>query len=297
MNELEIKAEAAAFAGALAKTGTLWDLTAHLMALREQEEGVPAELETEYQNELTAYLTGSAEKVDQYIAVMDRLTEEAGAAAGRLEVQVAAGTRTTRRQRRNEAELEALKDRALGVIRMLGKDKADKWKPLKGTTGQLRALNVGATCEVTDGEKVPIAYKNVALSITLGAATWKGNCFPCEGKGKVLAGNRPGAVDVFGDPIILERPAVGSTCPDCDGTGDAKHVQFLRANLKQAYSIDARALLAALKKTCEGCGGFPNNDDETSPTFGATCSKCNGLGTVLIPGAKLITGRMRLIVE
>lgn len=63
---------------------------------------------------------------------------------------------------------------------------------------------------------------------------------------------------------------------------------------KLTYSVDKKRLLAALKEACGQClgKGAMSFEDGSDP---ANCGKCNGTGHRLIPGAKLLTGKLRLV--
>lgn len=258
------KTDAATFALSLARTGSLWDLTAHIMSLEETAEGgIPADVKQDFEKELDAFLQGSAEKVDAYISVMDRLAEEASAAMARSGSTALVVARHDKRSARVMAQLSALRERAISVIRLRGKDTKGHWRALEGNHGRLRAVRVAPSCEVDDESMVPDDYKNVTLTHTMTAREWQ------------------------------EMTSVKATV-----TGIAP----LRFNsFKVSYSTDKKRLLDALKKDCAQCKGSGEMAASLmsgdGPDAKTVCNKCNGKGTVLIPGARLVDGKLRLVVE
>jgi hypothetical protein len=290
LSATERRRQGAIFAAALSRQGTLLDQIANVVGLSEQGD-VPAEVEAEYVAELDAALRGGRDKIDAYIAAMDMLAENAseaqGAVKGKREATALAVQRNATRAERNERELERLKDRAILAIRMLGPDDKGKWRKLEGTSGRaIKVFNVPASIDPKiDEEKVPLAFKRVTLQARVGAEEWRQSA--TEEKESVEMQNFRKAAPLPWLVVINERARLLATI----------------GGWLETWEIDRNALLKALKEPCAVCKGsgrvahVPMAALGTEANSESECVVCGGGGTRLIPGAKLLVGRLRVVVE
>jgi hypothetical protein len=145
----------------------LYDLEAHLAALVDTEEMVPAELEEQFALELHATLAATVEKCDrvgQFMAHLESQVAFAHAEVARLKAREAFYEKVF-------ARMECYVSR---VIESLGVDAKGKRKKLEGTTVTFSLHGCDKRAEVTDELLVPTKYKRV--TVTLPAETWELVC-------------------------------------------------------------------------------------------------------------------------
>jgi len=145
----------------------LYDLEAHLAALVDTEEMVPAEQEQEFALELQATLAATVEKRDrvgQFMAHLESQIAFAHAEVARLKEREAFYSKVF-------ARMECYVTR---VIESLGVDPKGKRKKLEGTTVTFSLRGCDKRAEVTDELLVPTRYKRV--TVTLPAETWELVC-------------------------------------------------------------------------------------------------------------------------
>lgn len=254
----EHSAAVASFSTSLASQGRLIDLVMHLTALEDSMGAVSPEIDQELQRAVQEALRGTAEKVDSVGFVIDEYVDRIGALSGEIEAhQSGKLKRMIAERERLQKDLDRLRDYCLACIVALGM-KDGKYQKLKGETCTFQADKLAPSCEVVDESLVPNEFKSMTISYSASVV----------GFGEANVRREPYANTITG--YLL--PAIGC---------------------KFEYSIDKKVLLAALKAlcaTCKGEGDLPANSmGEFIP-----CPKCNGKGTTLIPGARLVTGRASL---
>lgn len=145
----------------------LYSLEAHLAALVDTEDVVPAAQEAEYQAELQRTLIETVEKRDRV-----------GQFILHLKAQIAFAHAEASRLREREAfyqhGLERMQKYITFIIEGLGLDDKNKRRKLEGKLLTLGLHGCDKRTEVTDEAAVPIQYKRV--TITLPAATWELLC-------------------------------------------------------------------------------------------------------------------------
>ena len=146
---------------------SLYDIEAHLAALVDTEELVPAELEQEYARDLQATLAVTVEKRDrvgQFLAHLEAQIAFAHAEVARLKA----------REEFYEKVLARMEGYVSRVIESLGLDANGKRRKLEGTTITLSLRGCDKRVEVTDEAAVPTRYKRV--TVTMPAETWELVC-------------------------------------------------------------------------------------------------------------------------
>jgi Siphovirus Gp157 len=145
----------------------LYDLEAHLAALVDTEEMVPAELEEQFALELHATLAATVEKRDrvgQFMAHLESQVVFAHAEIARLKT----------REQFYATVLARMESYITRVIESLGLDAKGKRKKLEGTTVTFSLRGCDKRAEVVDETLVPTKYKRV--TVTLPAETWELVC-------------------------------------------------------------------------------------------------------------------------
>lgn len=262
----------------------LWDLADQMRALLDTEEGgVPPEEEQAFALSVREALLASRDKVDAYHGILGQTMMSATVADAVADHHAEQSRAMRDRASRLRGVAERIKNYVLDAVRTLGvdpKSKTGAYRKLEGTACTFQANKVGASCEVFDAELIPLKYKNVTLSITLAGDAWLKPCGACA----EFRSRAP-------DPSGLE-------CATCGYTGYAMPL-LTRGSLRPEWSIDKRALLADLKQPCEPCGGFGSFQvahSKEAPTL-ESCNACAGKGTKRIPGARLLDGKLSLVVK
>jgi hypothetical protein len=241
------------------KKRTLLDLVQSLSVLDDTEGAIVDEnLRVEFEKEVADELLALGSKIDSYADLITYFLQRAEAAKAEAAIQKSHTVeRLIRREKRARADAERLMQMAVYVIRTLGRDDKGKYRKLEGLNAALSVAKVADSCEVYDESLVPDDYKDATISHKMTAREWQ----------------------EMTSVKIIEK-------------GEAPKLRF---NLfKVDYSIDKTRLLAALKEPCAECKGSGELDafDEFIP-----CPKCNGKGTKLIPGARLLSEKLRLVVS
>jgi Zn finger protein HypA/HybF involved in hydrogenase expression len=253
---------------ALIPPATLPVLMDYLQRLASQE--VEPQDREAFELECMAALQATKDKVDAVAEFIFYLMEEQATAEAviasieesRLAIQQAKVNRMSR-------EAERLRDMVLTLMRNAGNDpKSGKPFPIPGNRWTFHANKVAASCEITDESLVPIEFKTVEV-------VWSGSS---------KAWGVPAA-----EQTTYELP---------------------RAECTVSWSVDKKALLAALKETCDRCEGSKEvmsgvepaavaHDAVTEPAESGpvVCPKCNGKGTRLIPGSRLVNDKLKLVVK
>jgi Siphovirus Gp157 len=146
---------------------SLYDLEAHLAALADTEEMVPAEQEQEFDLELQATLAATVEKRDRVGQFMAHLESQVAFAKSEI-------ARLKTREQFYAAVLARMEGYVTRVIDSLGLDAKGKRKKLEGTTVTFSLHGCDKRAEVTDETLVPTKYKRV--TVTLPAETWELVC-------------------------------------------------------------------------------------------------------------------------
>ncbi len=157
---------------------------------------------------------------------------------------------------------------AIYVIRQGGADAKGKYFQLEGVNYTLKVAKVGPSLgEDIDYSRIPDEFKTANLSLDIPYTTYLGITDKKLRKGKLDIGK-----------------------------------QFRLACLNAKISVDGAALLKALKEDCVACKGtgtiyIDPEAVEAGELKSSPCKKCNGTGHRLIEGARLVTGKLRLVVE
>lgn len=244
---------------------TLYEREAYLEALASSEDGViPPELEEEFRLDIQQAVRDVKEKRDGVAAYLLKLMIEAAKAEGAIAVQLEELQRLQSRKERFENAANRLKDYVLGVIREFGKDeKTERYKVLEGNTATLKANRVPASVEIVDESKVPARYKSATVK---------------------LKPDEYAAVDE-----MLRYLRTLKRVPDAVGAG----IMVLQGALQTAQLYTSKTAVGdALKSACQKCMGAQAIDG--SPV---ECIVCNSTGRQLVPGAKLVEDKLRLVVS
>lgn len=262
----------------------LWDLVDQMRALLDTEEGgVPPEEEQAFALSVREALLASRDKVDAYHGILGQTMMSATVADAVADHHAEQSRAMRDRASRLRGVAERIKNYVLDAVRTLGADPKSKtgaYRKLEGTCCTFQANKVGASCEVFDAELIPLKYKSVTISTNISGELWLRPCRLCSD----LRGRAP-------DPSAIE-------CPTCGYSGLAMP-DLGRGMFRPEWSIDKKALLADLKQTCEPCGGsgcFQVIHFDKAATL-EPCKDCAGKGTKRIPGARLLDGKLSLVVK
>lgn len=241
---------------------SLYELTKNLLALEEIKRNPELVGEESFDESQIAVIEGAIARVlgdtaDKIDAYGEMITQFVIAADVARSMIDIEQERRIDILRKRAAANEAAADR-LRVI-ALQVMKLRNVKKIEGVTTTLQANGLAAVCEVFDETLIPDEFKRWSIE-------WKGEKKPTL---------PPSGHSTFDLPIH-----------EC----------------KVSSEPDKKKLLAALKEQCEECDGSgitehrPNNgysDDKIE----RVCAKCNGKGTRLIPGARLIADRTKLVIK
>ena len=145
----------------------LYDIEAHLAAMIDSEELVPAELEAEYAVELQATILATVAKRDRVGQFFAHLESQAALAAAEI-------TRLQERKALYERAFTQMEAYVSRVIDSLGTDDKGKRKRLEGSTVTFSLRGCDKRAEIKNADAVPTKYKRV--TITLPAESWELVC-------------------------------------------------------------------------------------------------------------------------
>ena len=216
-----------------------------------------------YEENVAALLVDATkEKIDAYAGIITGMMIEAAMCEARAQqIEVREIERLRRRAARFSVEADKRRIMALQAMAIL------KTKRLDGHTSTLKAVALAPSIDEKgyDESLVPTEFKDVTFTV----------------KAPV--------------PEMYQFEVWGP--PDEDDERELHGYTFDVDIVKKSFTVDKRKLLAALKEKCPLCAGAAvvNQIDPEDGT--AICPKCNGKGTILIPGASLWSGKQKLEVE